>query len=162
MAEANKAQATAARTVTVACNLPHGVVLRAFEAVKVNEPVLGGSGSREVTEYRERGERFIVHGTARPAALVPGQHYAEIANGYALTHGVPAELWEAWLKANKDSPMVANSCIFAVERDAAGEAKRKGDKSSGLEPINPAGDKRMSRGSRNVTGITQGERDKAA
>ena len=161
MAEQNTKQATAARTLTVACNLPHGITLRAFVAVTTSEAVIGG-GVRDVTEYRETGERFVVHGNAQPATREPSRHYPEIANGYALTHGVPADLWEHWLKANKDSAYVVNKCVFAVERDPVGEAKRSGEKLSGQEPINPDGDKRLSRGARNVTGITQGERDKAA
>lgn len=156
----NHQQASAARTVTVACNLPHGITLRAFRPVKIQQPVMGG-GLREVTEYQDTGSRFQVRGNAVPAMPEKAFRFPEIANGYALTAGVPAELWEEWLKANKDSPMVANGCIFAVERDAAGQAKREGERTSGLEPINPDGDIRMPRRGRNVSAVTAGERDVA-
>lgn len=153
----NSAKATAARTVTVACNMPHGIVLRAFRPVVVSQAVLGG-GTRDVTEHYETGQRFRISGNAIPAAREPGKVYPEIANGYALTPGVPAELWEEWLKANKETPLVVNRCVFAVERDPVGEAKRQGEQKSGLEPIDPAGDKRMPRGGQNVSKVTQGER----
>lgn len=153
-------QATAARTVTVACNLPNGITLRAFKPVKINQPILGG-GMREVTEYQDTGVRFQVRGNATPAMPDKNFRIPDIASGYALTHGVPAELWEEWLKANKDSAYVVNGCIFAVERDAVGQAKREGERLSGLEPINPDGDKRMPRARGGVGAITAGERDAA-
>lgn len=144
-------------TVTVACNLPHGLVLRTFAPSKINVPMLGG-GLREMEEHHEAG-RITINGNAIPALRDPMKEYPALTpNGYALTHGVDAELWASWLNANKNSPVVVNKCIFAVEKDAVGEARRAGEAKSGLEPLTPDRDPRMPRGNANVRGVTAGSR----
>lgn len=151
-------QAQAARTVTVACNLPNGLVIRGFKKVAHREAMIGGT-FRDVEMWRPNGQEFTVRGTARPrgadlATFVP----QTIVGGYALTRGCPYDLWESWLKGMEGHPLVDNKCVFAVERDAEGEAKRRGDVATGMEPIDSAGDKRMPKGGRGASAITTADK----
>lgn len=144
--------AKASRTVTVACNIPNGYVLRLHAPGKRQEPVLGG-GMREVDEYREIG-RAILKGPAVPQRHDPNFVQPILdRNGYALTSGVDAELWEGWLAHNKNSDCVVNGCIYAVsdpDKAQKGDPAHR-DKKSGLEPIAADGDPRMPRSRPGVT-----------
>jgi hypothetical protein len=122
-------------TVTIACKLPHGLVLRVFDMVEFDEPVLGG-GFRKSKISQERPERFVINGFSHPqnrAAAHP------IIEGFALTPGVPKELWEKWLDQNRRSDMVKNGLIFAQPRSESAEAMAKERKAtrSGLERLDP-------------------------
>lgn len=142
--------ASIATTVTVACKLPHGLWLRRFKSAE--EPEAQRDGTIKMrTIYREEGERFRINGNAMPAIRDPEKDYPTIVggyNGYALTSGVPADLWCAWLEANKDTAMVRKGLVFACEKsaDASQEAKRNLGVRTGLEPLAKDGDARMPRG----------------
>lgn len=124
-----------AKTVTVACKLPSGLVLRLAQPVKVNEPVMGG-GSREVTQYRPVGAAVTVLGTAHPQNAAP---LCMIVAGYALTPDVDAKFWNEWLRQNVDHMVVKNNLIFAYEKDsdAKAAAKDNAERRSGLERLDP-------------------------
>ena len=122
-------------TVTVGCKLPHGLILRIFNMIEVDEPVMGG-GSRKVPTARERAERVTINGCAHMQNKAPN---APISSGFALTHGVNKDFWDLWLTQNKDSDMVRNGLIFAQGKpaDTEAEAKEKELVRSGLERLDP-------------------------
>lgn len=129
------APATGTATVMVACKLPHGLVLQACEKIKKMEPV-GGGLMREVDAYVPMGATFTIAGTAHPQNQAPS---AEISNGFALTRGVPKDLWDRWLAQNQTLEAVRKGLIFAHE--GAGktkdETREKAKLRSGLERIDP-------------------------
>ncbi len=122
-----------AATVTVACKVSAGLVLRVYEMTEGSEPVLGG-GSRTVQVARMKGEPV----TLRGPAMRFGQNKS-LYGGYALTHGVDAEFWETWLKQNAESALVINRQVFAHEKQDAVEKRAVDNKDArtGLEPLDP-------------------------
>lgn len=121
--------------VTVACKLPHGLVLRIFEMVERYEPVMGG-GSRLVKVAQATGESVVIHGNAVPFGIIPNY---EIIAGFALTHNIDRDFWENWARVNAELPAVKKGLIFAYEdvNDARARAKEMAAAKSGLEPIDP-------------------------
>lgn len=121
-------------TVTIACKLPHGIVLRAFRLAEVQEVV--PQGTRTIKKAEQLPGEFTILGNSVPENS-PGRGRIEF--GYALTPGCPKELWDRWLEANKDSPMVKNGLIFAhgSERSAVAEAREKEAVRSGFERLDP-------------------------
>lgn len=67
-----------------------------------------------------------------------GWHSSRVAGGYGLTEGVDKDVFEAWLKAHADLPMVKRGLVFAQERAHSAEAcAREREKvRSGLEGLN--------------------------
>lgn len=135
--------ATGTATVTVALKHPNGIVLEAFDPHETHEPVMGG-GTRKVTIYKANGQRFVLNGNRTKFGEAPK---CPIIGDYALTQGVPVDLWNRWLEQHKDSPLVMNNLIFAYEKadmseDAAVEGARL---RSGMEPINASDDVRIPR-----------------
>lgn len=128
-------------TVSVACKLPHGLVLRTFLMTKRYEPVMGG-GTREVEEATQVGHSITIKGYAAPFGKSPD---AQVAGGYALTTGVDADIWDAWLAQNADHPAVKAGLIFAAERVdyAKKQAEEQASVKNGMEPIDPSGDARI-------------------
>lgn len=123
-------------TVTVACKLPHGLVLRAFNMVEKAEPVMGG-GSRDVKKAEQLPGEFVIAGNSFPENGAPR---ARMEFGFALTPGCPKELWDRWHADNKDSPMVKNGLVFAYEKagDTVAEARDNESVRSGFERLDPA------------------------
>ena len=132
-ANGSKAESSAQGTVTVAVKAPNGIVLRAFRWEEVQEPVMGG-GYRSVKTAVEVGERFYLKGYAAPFGQVPA---VPVVCGYAINHGVPADLWHAWLEQNKHSDLVKRGIIsaYAKSDDAEAFAREHHDVRSGLEPM---------------------------
>jgi len=132
--------ATGTATVTVACKLPNGLILRRFEWH--DETEVGPNGSRQVRIARPTGESFTVAGNGGLGFMTPnlvdlmGRH---VPGGFGITHGVPKDFWENWLSANKDTELVRSGLIFALpsESDVAIEARSREPLRSGLEPIDP-------------------------
>jgi len=128
------------RKVTVACNLPNGIVLRVCQPRKYMVPMLGTEALREVTEYNEVG-RVTLKGNARPMRLDPDFVQPMLdKNGFALTV-IDAELWEAFIDGQKNLrgedtfAALINGCIYAVpDPDKAGDTAHK-DVRSGLHPL---------------------------
>jgi len=136
--------ATTGATVTVACKLPSGLLLRVFAEEKHMEPTQSGE-AKPVQVWRPiPGRQFAIRGTWTASA---GQAFARnnpavaelLPGNYALTHGVPKDLWDLWLSQNKNSHIVRNRVVFAFEnfQTATDEAKKARDVRSGLEPLNP-------------------------
>ena len=124
-----------AATVTVACKLPMGIMLRAQQWVMENETMPGGY--REVKRSRWiEGSEFYVRGPATEVGQAPK---APIIGGYALTPGCPADLWDNWFEHNKHSDLVKNNIVFAHAKRPNVEAKAKDHKAvtTGLEPLDP-------------------------
>jgi hypothetical protein len=116
-------------TVTIACKLPNGIHLDVFRMDDWNEQTPTGV---RATKRAVRDGRFTLNGTRRRT------DDPRIAEGFALTHGVPAEHWARWLDANKDSALVTNGLIFAQKgADVRAQAREKAGQLSGLEPIDP-------------------------
>ena len=122
--------------VSVGCKLPHGLVLRVFNMVERDVPVMGG-GSRTEKIAEQRAETAIIHGWAHAQNAAPN---CTIIGGYAITDGIDKGLWDLWLSQNQKSDMVKNGLIFANEKSdhVVGKAKDGANVRSGLERLDPA------------------------
>lgn len=142
--------AGAGSTVTVACKLPHGFDLRVFASEDYQEPVMGG-GWKSVKRAVETGPRYLLAGVAAPFGMSPK---AQMVTGYALTHNVDADFFSKWLEQNADSDVVKNRLIFAAPKplDVEARAKENEKTRSGLEPLVPGDDLRISKRVATATG----------
>lgn len=123
-----------AATVTVACKMPHGLVLRLFDMVDTPDPQRDGT-TKLVKQAKPRLDRVVIKGYAEK--YDPSIPPAARGSAFALTHGVDKEFFDEWLRQNKDLDAVKNGLIFASEKrdDAAAKAKEMGKQLCGLEPI---------------------------
>jgi len=124
-----------AKTVTVACRLPHGLVLQLQRQTSRPEPVMGG-GFRDVHVWEKVGQTVTLKGWSHP---VDRAAPTDITNGYALTYGVDAEFMTAWMEQNADHPAVISGNIMVMTR--TGDIKTKtqdhvGER-VGFEPHDP-------------------------
>lgn len=150
--------ARSGETVTVACKMPHGLVLQLQQMQEVRVPAMGGGFVIE-KQFRPTGDQIVIKGNAVPVGVAPSH---EIAGGYALTPGVPKDFWETWLEQNAELDLVKRGLIFAESgvdraRDAGKEQKAT---RSGLEPLNgtdPAKDPRVPKSRFKVEVGTTGE-----
>lgn len=135
----------AARTVTVACKIPNGLILQLQQPMKQVEQ--GRSGASEVTINVKHGERIIVAGPAYPNGQVPKgfKRRPDDADGMALTHKVPADFWEQWIQQNKDADYVKSRMIFAFAdvEDVRSRAAEFVKVQSGFQALDPEGDSRV-------------------
>lgn len=124
---------TTGETVTVACNMPNGLLLRIFEMREDQEPVMGG-GWRKAEVAVQVGSSVIVNGNAIPVGVPTDRR---IESGYALTYGVSKQFWDVWKEQNKISDLVKNRVIFAYgDNDSVKDfARENKDTKSGLEPL---------------------------
>jgi len=101
-------------TVTVACKLPNGLHL-------------------DVNGF----DRVTIKGNALPFGESAVDY--RIVGGYALTPGVPRDLWDAWLKDRTTMDIIVKGIVFAQEKpaDVVAEAKNGAKVITGLEPIDP-------------------------
>jgi hypothetical protein len=118
-----------AATVTVACKLPMGFWLRIQEVYFRRVAAPGGYMTEQAA--RDIGEPILIKGPGHAPNRMPR---APIEGGYALTHGVPADIWAKWLDQNRESAMVRNHMVFA-HGDTSGMAREYRDMKSGLEPL---------------------------
>jgi hypothetical protein len=125
-------------TVTVACKLPHGLVLRLHKMVEMNEPTAGG-GFRKVNRAQVVGDPVTVKGYSRRFDHRIEQAPAALPSSFALTYGVDAEFFKEWLKQNKDLDAVKNNLIWAHEQTdmVEGFVKEHEKQRSGFEPVDP-------------------------
>lgn len=116
-------------TVTVACKIPNGLSLRVGDFVDVTERSATAAVTTAV--WRPRENAVEIKGPKRD------QYGRDMEGGYALTHGVPKDFWDQWMKENKDSPLVVNKLILAHGKadSAVAEAKENEKRRSGLEPL---------------------------
>lgn len=125
-------------TLTVACKLPHGLVLRLHEMVEINEPTAGGS-FRKVKRAQVIGEPVTIRGYLRRFDRATEQAPLASGSSFALTQGVDADFFKKWLDQNKDLDAVRNGLIYA-HGDAdfvEGFIKEHAAVKSGLEPVDP-------------------------
>jgi len=122
-------------TVTVACKLPHGLVLRVFRGIEIDVPVMGG-GTRKEKTVEPLEQVYTAYGWSHPQNAAP---HCTILAGYALTGGIPKEHWDLWLSQNKNSAMVKNGLIFAHASTASAKDQAKDGRTirSGLERLDP-------------------------
>ncbi|SRR5258708_5335295 len=124
-------------TVTVACKLPHGLIMQLQEKTTQPQPVMGG-GLREVDVWVPSNAHapITLYGNAHPQNMAP---IADIASGFALTYDVPKDFWDQWVEQNKTLPAVKNGLVFAQpnSRRAKDEAKEKADLKTGFERLDP-------------------------
>jgi hypothetical protein len=150
-------------TITVACKLPNGLLLRVFRFEDYTEQVLGG-GTKTSKRAIPIGEPVKINGNAVPHGraprhkiVVPGGESEDEAvpftEGYALTTGVPRAVWEQWLAQNKDSMLVKRNLIYATDTVDRAESRALDQAAvrSGLEPLeekDPRAPRRITKGSR--------------
>jgi len=126
-------------TVTVACKLGNGLILRTFRPEQITQPVIGG-GARDVKHFVPDGRQYIINGNQAPYAkpLIDAEGNAIMQEqSFALTPNIPRDFWELWLEQNKDAPYVKNGLIFASPKplEVRAMAKANRDQRTGLEPI---------------------------
>lgn len=123
--------------VTVALKHPNGIILRLFEMVETQEPVMGG-GFRTFKLARQKGPQVRINGNAHPQDKAPLQPLAG-NTGFALTYGIDKAFWDEWLAQNKDTDLVKNGLIFAHEKESntTAQAKAHASLKSGLERMDP-------------------------
>jgi hypothetical protein len=123
-------------TVFVGLKLASGLVLEAFEEYEVNTPTPMGFMKEKLN--RRTGERCILKGNSANAALQKSGYLLE-SGGFAITAGVPKDLFEHWCVQNKESGLVTEGLIFSADsyEDAAQEGHNRMAIRSGLEPIDP-------------------------
>lgn len=122
-------------TVTVACKLPHGLILRVFDMEDVAEPVMGG-GSRMTPRAHQRGQTVVLNGFANPVMAAPK---TLTYGGYGMTYNVDKEFYQLWLVQNDGADVIVNNLIFAFDSpdDAREQAHDMAEVKSGLEGIDP-------------------------
>lgn len=125
-------------TVTVALKYPHGLQLRLFNMVEVQEAQQGG-GTRTVMRAQPRGDaRVQLKGYLEKydVALPP----AARSSSFALTHGVSRAFMEEWLKQNADHDLVKNGLLFiqGSSESARAQAREHAEIKCGLEPVDPS------------------------
>ena len=129
--------AGSAETVTVGCKLPSGLKMRIFREVTRDIPVMGG-GVKEAKEFEPIPDApsYTLNGFSHEQKTAP-EH--SIIGGAALTHGIPKDFWDAWMRQNRNSDLVRNGLIFGHvrEQEARAEAKDKISLKSGLERLDP-------------------------
>jgi len=125
------------KTVTVACKLPHGIVIRDFEERAEYEPVYGQAERREVSVFRPVGPKIRIKGPTVPGIFA---RLVEVHGGYAITEGVPADVFERWMKHNENSQFVTSMMIYGHENKARviDWAKDRDSIKSGMEPLSVA------------------------
>lgn len=76
-----------------------------------------------------------VQGKRAPLA---GANSSRIVGGYGLTE-VNKDLWDAWVKAYADSPLLRGDLVFAQGNASSAESKasEQGEVKSGLEQLVP-------------------------
>jgi hypothetical protein len=134
-------------TVWIGCKLPKGLVLQLCQEVTLDKPTFGG-GVKPTKMYMRTGEQVRLKGYAVPFGKVPNY---PIIGDFGLTE-VSRDFWEEWIAQNPKFEMLEKSdknpngkgLIFfhgeksSVEAYATEHANTK----CGLEPLDPAGDKR--------------------
>lgn len=129
----NKRALTSRNVVTVACKLPHGIVIRDFAESIVHENVMGG-GQRKVKVHRPVGRPIRIKGPMVPKPFIG---LVEVVGGFAITQGVDGGVFARWLDANEQSSFVVNNMIYGHEDGdrVRGWARERAGIKSGLEPL---------------------------
>lgn len=130
------ANPVARNTVTVACKIPSGLVLRLFRSETYREQGRAGEMVEHQRSVEIEGTRVTLKGANSVLGLDPKlpSEYA-----YGLTHGVPEDIWDQWLVANADSDVVRQRLVYAHAKPqyVADKATEQAAIRTGFEPINP-------------------------
>lgn len=119
-------------TVSVACKVPMGMILRVHKKVMMPQKTTDGL-VRDVPEYHQFGKEYMVYGPSHPQNMGP---HCTIIGDYAITPGIPREHWELWSQQHRGDMMVINRMIFAYSSNKiAGAAKEHAELKSGLERL---------------------------
>lgn len=104
--------------VTVACKLPHGLILE-----------LGNPGADNYRRHLVAGP-YTTDQAGKPASIV--------VNNYAFTK-VPEDFWKAWSAKHKGAQYLKTRAVYAeAESDGAqAAALTDGNTRSGFERLNP-------------------------
>jgi hypothetical protein len=148
--EIAKPQSAGAKVV-VACKL--GVAYFSIQLCKmIDVEEQTQTGLRTIKKAERIGEVVRLRGTAYPRGVVPDgfPEKPAMANGAALNYGIDKDWFDEWLRQNHKNPIVMNKMVFAHEdeQDVRAEAKELSKFLSGLEPVNPKNDPRISRSTR--------------
>jgi hypothetical protein len=110
-------KASAAKTLTVACKLPHGIELRLYKVEK------------DIPAQLLPGDPVVLAGSNSDGAL----------GGYGFTDNVDAGFFSAWMDQNQNFPAVRAGLIFAEASPdrARDKAREQASVLSGFEGINP-------------------------
>lgn len=148
---APRAPESAGEKVVVACKLPMGLRLRNFRPRNVPYQQRDGS-VKEVVEHVPDQTSIVIHGSSPPRV---GNSRHRIMYGYGFTEGVDKESYDDWAKANKDQPFLINHLVFSSASIAEAEEKAKDyeKQPTGMERLNPDGDRRF------LTGIETANKD---
>lgn len=119
MSETNTAPARSRNTTSIACKLPHGLIVRVYQK---------GEGEDGKPVMVAASEPLKLNGANDPGAVF----------GFGMTE-VDTETWEAWLKQNANFPAVKNGLIVAQPNSsrAIDQAKDHQTAKTGVEPIDP-------------------------
>ena len=134
--------------VTVASKIPQSIEVQLCAPKTAR--VTGQFGSVEETVHVKHGQTYIIRGTSYPSGQAPkgfprrAEMIEDQGGGYALTHKIPADFWDEWLRQNADTEMVKNHLLIAHADvdDLASDAADFAKVDSGLGPLNPDGDRR--------------------
>ena len=123
-------------TVVVACKLPHGLNMRLFKMISVQEASPGGTIS--VKRAETIGNAVIVKGYLQPntsALALPS-----VRASWAFTENVDKDFMAEWLKQNQGHDAVTLGLIFcaATMAEAQAEARSRAKIKGGSEPLDPA------------------------
>lgn len=147
-------------TVTVALKMPHGIIMQCYKMEEVPVPTMGGYIKQNMA--RQDGPSFTLNGYACETGKTPA---CIVSGGYALTPGVPKDLYTRWLKENAELDLVKNKLIFAFEKldMARDKAEEREDLRCGLEAIDPdlKMDPRIPEARSSTLKIEAGTRDEA-
>lgn len=79
-------------------------------------------------------------GSSEGRVELKGANHSMLVNGFGLTSGVPADVWDAFEKAHKDHPLIRNGIVFAVsdEESARDASLERIKQKTGLEQANAA------------------------
>jgi len=132
-------------TVTIACKLPAGIILRVFDWQTYSEPRRDGTVGEAKRAIPIANQQFTVKG---PWIATAGQAYNRnngavgelLPGGYAITEGCPKEIWDRWYEQNQRSKLVQNGVIFAYadRQSVVEEVMTRSETLSGLEPLDRA------------------------
>jgi hypothetical protein len=132
-------------TVTVASKLPMKFEMQCCVKRTQQRRFQGEVWAEET--YHKDGPLHVINGYSYPNGQLPEgmPPRPKMVGGYALTHNVSKDLWDAWLIENKNSAMVLNRLVFAYEKQdtVQGKARESTDVDSGLGPLVPDVDRRM-------------------
>lgn len=112
-----------AETVTVACRLPHGLLLEVgFTKERVTlsngQVVTRMNRSENYRTYELKGPNFPLQGALRAGMIVPAKRNP---HPY-INRGVPKDVWDEWVKNNRNYFALKNGDVVELKE---GEANAK-------------------------------------